>query len=143
MVLQDHTLKAALLVAVTFALSACGKQDEQSAAPTPAATSAPAFPTGNGDKQMTLADCDKLPNPKTADDSAAGLATAAAQGLKARSDCKKEVAARQDKPNADLARIREIKEGEEAERRRSAKSDEEYFKRIKEAGKTPLKQFDF
>jgi hypothetical protein len=143
MFLHDHTLKAALLVAVTLALSACGKQDEQPAPPTSTAASGPTFPTGNGDKPMTLADCDKLSNPKTADDSAAGLATAAAQGLKARADCKKEVAAQQDKPNADLARIREIKEGEEAERRRSAKSDEEFFKRIKEASKAPLRKFDF
>ena len=76
MVLHAHTTKAALLVALTLALAACGKQDAQPDASTPAAASTPAFPTGNGDKVMTLADCDKLPDPKPADDSAAGRAAA-------------------------------------------------------------------
>lgn len=143
MVLHTHTTKAALLVALTVALTACSKQDEQPAASTPAAASAPAFPTGNGDKVMTLADCDKLPDPKPADDSAAGRAAAVGQGQSARAACKKEVTAQQDKPNADLARVREIKEKEEAERNRRAQSDEAWNQRVKEAAKAPIKEYKY
>jgi hypothetical protein len=143
MVLHDHTLKAALLVAVTLALSACGKQDEQPAPPTSTAASGPTFPTGNGDKQMTLADCDKLSNPKTADDSAAGRAAAVAQGQSARAACKKEVTAQQDKPNADLARIREIKEKEQADLANRKISEQEWGKRLNEGANKPIKEYKY
>lgn len=143
MVLHAHTTKAALLVALTLALAACGKQDEQPAASTPAAASAPAFPTGNGDKQMTLAECDKLPDPKPADESAAGRAAAVGQGQAARAACKKEVAAQQDKPNADLARIREIKESEQAERDARKVSEAEWKRGVKEGAKQPIKEYKY
>lgn len=143
MVLHAHTTKAALLVALTLALAACGKQDEQPAASTPAAASAPAFPTGNGDKVMTLADCEKLPDPKPADDSAAGRAAAVGQGQSARAACKKEVTAQQDKPNADLARIREIKEKEEADRVARKVSEAEWKQGVKEGAKQPIKEYKY
>lgn len=143
MVLHAHTTKAALLVALTLALAACGKQDAQPDASTPAAASAPAFPTGNGDKPMTLADCDKLPDPKPADDSAAGRAAAVGQGQAARADCKREVAAKQDKPNADLARIREIKEKEQADQANRKISEQEWGKRLNEGANKPIKEYKY
>ena len=126
--------QAALLLALAIALTACGKQDEQPA---------PAFPMGNGDKATTLADCDKLPDPKPADDSAASRGGAVAQGQAARAACKKEFAARQDKPNADLARIREIKEKEEADRAQRKVSEEEWKRAIKEGSSAPLREYKY
>ena len=140
MVAHANTAKSALLIALALALAACGKQDEQPAASTPAAASAPAFPTGNGTQAMTLEDCDKLPDPKPADDSAAGRAAAVGQGQSARAACKKEVAAR---PNADLARIREIKENEEADRLQRQKSEAEWRQGVKEGSKKPIKQYTY
>lgn len=143
MVPHAHTTKAALLVALTLALAACGKQDAQPDASTPTAASAPAFPTGNGDKAMTLADCDKLPDPKPVDDSAAGRAAAVGQGQAARADCKREVTAKQGKPNADLARIREIKEKEDADREARKVSEAEWKQGIKEGAKQPIKEYKY
>lgn len=136
MFLHAHTTKAALLVGLTLALAACGKQEDQPAA-------SPAFRTGNGEKVRTAADCDKLPDPKPADESAAGRATAVSQGVAARAACKKEVAAQQDKPNADLARIREIKEKEEAERVGRKVSEEEWKRGIREGASRPLKEYKY
>jgi len=138
MVLHAHTTKAALLVALTLALAACGKQDEQ-----PDAASAPAFPTGNDDKAMTLADCDKLSDPKPADDSAAGRAAAVGQGQATRAACKKEVTAQQDKPNADLTRIREIKEKEQADQANRKISEQEWGKRLNEGANKPIKEYKY
>jgi hypothetical protein len=143
MVLLAHTTKATLLVALSLALVACGKQDEPPVVSAPAAASAPAFPTGNGTKPMTPADCDKLPDPKPADDSAAGRATAVSQGLAARAACKKELAMQQDKPNADLARIREIKEKEQADQAERKISEKEWGKQLNEGSGKPLKEYKF
>lgn len=129
MALFTHTTQAALLVALSLALAGCGKQEEPAAAA--------AFPAGNADKPLTLAECAKLPDPKPADDSAASRATAVSQGVAAREACKKEVAM-QDKPNADLARIREIKEKEDAERTVAKQSEEEFRRGLKEGGAKPL-----
>ncbi len=141
MAVHAHIARGALFIAVALALAACTKQDDQAGAAAPAAASAPAFPTGNEDKQMTAADCDKLPDPKPADDSAAGRAAAVGQGQAARAACKKDVAARQ--PNADLARIREIKENEEAERLDRKKSEAEWRQGVKEGSKKPIKQYTY
>jgi hypothetical protein len=143
MVLHTHTTKAVLLVALTIGLTACGKQDERAAASMPAAASASAFPTGNADKVMTLADCDKLPDPKPADESAAGRAAAVGQGQSARADCKRAVAAKQDKANADLARIREIKEKEDAAGEARRVSEAEWKRGIKEGAKQPIKEYKY
>ena len=95
MALLTHTTKGALVVALTLVLAACDKQDEQLAA---------ALPTGNSDKPaLTLAECDKLPDPKPRDESAAGKATAVSEGMAARQACKKAAAAQQDKANAEPA----------------------------------------
>lgn len=143
MFLQAHTAKAALLVALTLALAGCGKQEEQPAASPAAAVSSPAFPTGNGDKVLTAADCDKLPDPKRVDESAAGRATAVSQGVAARAACKKEAAAQLDKPNADLARIREIKEKEQVDHADRKISEKEWGKRVKEGGSKPVREFKY
>jgi hypothetical protein len=98
---------ASLIAACALALAACGKQTDN--------TTAPAAPAQPG--AFTASDCERLPDPKALDDSAAGKATAVSQGVAAREACKKTATAQQDndKPNADLARIREIKEREQAE----------------------------
>lgn len=128
------TIKAALLVAFVLALAACGKQEEP-----PTATP---FPTGN-DKVLTVAECEKLPDPKPRDDSAAGRATAVSEGVAARAACKKTAEAAQDKPNADLARIREIKEKEQAEQAARKVTEAEWKKGIKEGGAKPVKEYKY
>jgi len=140
MVQHAHTGKAALLIALTLALAACGKQDAPPSGAAAPAASAASIPMGNG-KSLTVADCDKLPDPKPADDSAAGRAAAVGQGQAARAACKKEVAAQQ--PNADLARIREIKEHEEADRVGRKKSEEEWRQGVKDGSKQPLKKYSY
>lgn len=137
-----HTTKAALLLGLALALVACGKQDSPATASAAAASSS-AFPAGNGDTVLTAADCDRLPDPKASDDSAAGRATAVSQGVAARAACKKAAAAQQDKPNADLARIREIKEKEQADLADRKISDKEYGKRFVEGGSQPIREFKY
>lgn len=144
MFLHVHTTKAALLVALMLGLAACDKQSEQPGSDsTSGAASAPSFPTGNGTTALTLADCDKLPDPKSADDSAAGRATAFSLGVAARAACKKEVTAQQEKPNADLARIREIKEKEQADLAGRKVSEKEWGRRINEGSGKPLKEYKY
>jgi hypothetical protein len=140
-----NTTKVALLTAMSLALAACGKQDDQAASPASASAqaSAPAFPTGNAQAPASVADCDKLPDPKPTDDSATSRATAVSLGIAARRDCKKAIERQQDTANADLARIREIKEKEEAERTSRKISDEEWARRVKEAGKAPVKEYKY
>jgi hypothetical protein len=124
-------------------LTACGKHDEQ-AAPAAASASASASPTTNAHQTTTTAaDCDKLPDPKPADESAAGRATAVSQGIAARAACKKAVANQQNTANADLARIREIKEKEQADQASREKSSKEWFGNVKKAGQAPLKEFKY
>ena len=134
--------KTALLLGLALALAACGKQDDQATA-SPAAAASSAFPAGNSDNVRTAADCDRLPDPTTPDDSAAGRATAVSQGVAARAACKKAVAAQQDKPNADLARIREIKEKEQADLADRNISEKEFGKRFKEAGSQPIREYKY
>lgn len=143
MAANSHIIKAALLVAMSLALAACGKPDEQPAASAPAAASVPGFPAGTSDKAATLADCDKLPDPEPADDSAAGRATAVSKGVAARADCKKQVTAQQDKSSADLARIREIKEKEQADIASRKTSEEEWGKRLNESANKPIKKYKY
>lgn len=139
MAMHAHISRGTLLIAVALALAACTKQDDQSG--TAGATAAStAFPAGN-EKAMTAADCDKLPDPRPADDSAAGRAVAVGQGQAARAACRKGVAARQ--TNADLARIREIKENEEADRLDRKKSEVEWRRGVKEGAKKPIKQYTY
>ena len=134
MALFTHTTQAALLVALSLALVGCGRQEEPAAAA--------AFPAGNADKPLTLAECERLPDPKPADDSAASKATAVSQGVAAREACKKEVAL-QDKPNADLARIREIKEKEQADQAARKISEKEWGQRINESAGKPIKEYKY
>lgn len=136
--------KFALVITLALFMVGCGKQEETVTTP-PTAASEPAFPTGNGDKVMvmTIADCDKLPDPKPTDDSAAGRATAVSQGVATRAACKKEVTALQDKPNADLARIRAIKEKEQADQADRKISEKEWGRRIKEGGSQPIRELKY
>lgn len=134
MSLHAHTTKGALIVAFSLVLAACGKQEQPPATP---------IPTGNDKPTITAADCDKLPDPKPTDDSAAGKATAVSQGIAARAACKKGVEAQQDKSNADLARMREIMEKQEAERSAAKQSDEEFRRGLKEGAKAPLRNFKY
>lgn len=140
MAMHAHISRGALLIAVALALAACTKQDDQSGTAGPTAAST-ALPAGNEKKAMTAADCDKLPDPRPADDSAAGRAVAVGQGQAARAACRKGVAARQ--TNADLARIREIKENEEADRLDQKKSEVEWRRGVKEGAKKPIKQYTY
>lgn len=133
MSLHAHTTKGALIVALSLVMAACGKQE-------PAATSLPA---GNGAAPLTVADCDKLPDPKPTDDSPTGKATAVSLGIAARRDCKKVIERQQSAANADLTRIREIKEREEAERTSRKISEEEWKRRVKEGGKAPVKEYKY
>ena len=144
MALHPNITKAALLVALTFALAGCGKQEGLPAETSSAGTaSSSPFPTGNGVKALTLADCDTLPDPRSADDSAAGRATAVSLGAAARAACKKELVTQQEKPNADLARIREIKEKEQADQADRKISEKEWGKRINEGSGKPLKEYKY
>lgn len=127
-----QTTKAALLVAA-LVLAACGKQEEP-----PAITQ---YPTENY-MGLTVAECEKLPDPKPHDDSAAGRATAVSQGAASRAACKKTAEAA-DKPNADLARIREIKEKEQADQAARKVTEAEWKKGIKEGGAKPVKEYKY
>ena len=131
MTLLAQTTKGTLLAAVLLALVACGKPEEPSAPP-PAGSELP----------TSAADCDKLPDPKPADDSAAGRATAVSEGKAAREACKKAVAKR-DAGNDDLARIREIKENEEADRKSRKVAEEEWKRGVKEGAEQPLKEYKY
>lgn len=132
-----YTTKGSLIVAFLLVLAACGKQDEPAAPPT-ASASAPAFPAGNAN---SLADCDKLPDPKPRDDSAAGRATAVSEGVAARAACKK--AAANPQANADLARIREIKEKEQADLAARKVSEEEWKRGVKEGSSQPIRELKY
>lgn len=127
---------AGLMAACALALAACSKQPDTPTAPAAQTAQPGAF---------TAADCDRLSDPKALDDSAAGKATAVSQGMAAREACKKTATAQQDKdkPNADLARIREIKEREEAQRNAAKVSEEEFKRGFKEGAKQPLRDFKY
>lgn len=131
---QAHITWGATIVALSLALASCGKQ-EQAAPITVEPTKAAAPPTA--------ADCDKLPDPKPHDDSAAGKATAVSEGVAARDACKRAVSTQQDKANADLARIRAIKEKEEAERSARKVSEGEWKRGVKDGSKQPIKEYKY
>ncbi|RZI60603.1 MAG: hypothetical protein EOP14_00565 [Pseudomonas sp.] len=133
MTLCTNTIKGATLVALSLVLVACGKQQAQD--------EASSFPTGNDEAHIAAGDCDKLPDPKPADNSAAGRARAVSDGVAARAACKKR--AGQDKSNADLTRIREIKEAEHAAATNAKQSEDEFRKGIKEGGARPVRDFKY
>lgn len=135
MALHAHINTGALIVALSLALAACGKQEQPTTPASEAKTQAP----------LTAADCDKLPDPKPRSESAAGRATAISEGVAARSACKRAVAAQADQnsPNADLARIREILEKQEAEREAQKVSEKEWGKNINQDSGKPFKQYKY
>lgn len=132
MSLQAGVNSSALIVTLAIALAGCGKKEEPGAAP--ASESSASAP-------LTAADCDRMPNPSPTDDSAAGRSTAVSQGVAARAACKR--AASAPEANADLARMREIMEKQEAERKGQKLSNEESARRVKEAGKAPVKEYKY
>ncbi len=133
-----HT-KATLLIAISLAVGACSKQEETPPATPANAASAPVSPNA-----MTAADCDKLPDPARSDDSAAGRAAAVSQGQALRRSCKKTVEqAQETKPNADLARIREIKEKEQSDQSAREKSNKEWFGNLSKGAKQPVKEYKY
>lgn len=115
-------------------LSGCTKEDPSASAPA-ASSPQPASP-------QSAADCDKLPDPISSDVSAAGRAAAVSQGAAARDACKRQFGAL-DKGNADLARIRQIKEIEQAEREARKTSEEKWRQDVKRGGNAPLKQYTY
>jgi hypothetical protein len=127
-----------LILALLLALSACTKQDEP---PKPD----PASPTGTTQQApMSAADCDRLPDPRPIDDSAAGRARAVSEGMAAREACKKAAAVTpQDKANADLARIRQIKEKEQADQAARRMTEQEWGQRINESSGKPIKEYKY
>lgn len=134
MTLCKYIIKSAFIAALTLELAACGKQEgsvpgESITSPTP----------------ITAADCDKLPDPRPLDESAAGKARALMEGQNARELCKKTINAQQanDQSNADLARIRAIKEKEEAEREASRMSAKEASDALKKGSAEPLRELKF
>lgn len=132
MTLSAKTIKAAILIALPLALVACGKSEQPVAK---------VFPTGNTKTVVTAADCSKLPDPKPADDSAAGRARAVSDGTAARAACMKGTG--RDTAAADLARIREIKESELADQTSAKQSEGEFRKGIKEGGARPVRNFKY
>ena len=129
-----------LVLTASLALAACGQQDQTpSDSPSQAAATTP---VGNA-VSMTAADCERLPDPKSSEDSAAGRAAAAARGSAPRAACQKAVVASPTTSDSDLARIRQIMEKEEAERAAQKAADKEYGRRLSEAGKAPLKQYKY
>lgn len=133
--IQAHITRGATIVALSLLLAACGKQ-EQPAPPAVEPANAAAAP-------LSAAECEKLPDPKPRDDSAAGKATAVSEGMAARDACKRALSSQQDKTNADLARIREIKEKEEAERKAKKVSEDEWKRGIKDGSKQPVKEYKY
>lgn len=126
------SIASALIVALSLALASCTKQDQPLE---PAKANTP----------LTSADCDSLPDPRPLDDSPAAKARAVNEGLSSRAACKKAVAALQskDKPDSDVARIREIMEKQEAERAAQEQRSQQHRAAIKEGGAKPLREFKY
>jgi hypothetical protein len=119
---------ASLLVAGVVFVSACTKEE-------------PVGPSTSAVVQ-SASDCDKVPDPKSSDESAAGRAAAATQGASARAACKRDISAF-DKGNADLRRIREIQEKQQAERDSRKVSEEQWRHDMKRGASAPLKQYSY
>ena len=123
-----------MLIALALMLGACSKPEEPTSTPAPDATTA---------APLSAADCDRMPDPAPTDDSAAGRSTAVSRGVAARTACKRAASAPPGQTNADVARMREIMEKQEAERKGQKISDEEWARRVKEAGKAPVKEYKY
>lgn len=127
---QAHVIRGAAIVALSLALVACGKQEQP--APTPAEPTKVAAP-------LSAVECDKLPDPPPADDSAAGRANAVSAGIAARNECKKAGAAKPD----DLAKMRQLMEKEAADREAAEKRLKSNSEAIKEGGARPIRDLKF
>ncbi len=139
MVRHPHPLEATLMVALVLALAACGKQDDPPAAPAQAAAAAPSAPVATTVAQVSLADCDKLPDPRPADNSATGRATAVILGQNARRACKNEVTAR-NHPEVDPDRIRTVKGSDGADH---PMTEAEWKQGIKDGARAPIKDYKY
>lgn len=133
----------ALVLALSGLLAGCDKAEEKQVAAIAASAAQDAFPVGNASPALKAGDCENIPNPKPTDDSAASQATAVSQGMAARAACKKAADAALEKPNADLARIREIKEKEQADEASRKISEKEWGKRLNEGAGKPIKDYKY
>ena len=127
---QANITRGAAIVALSLALAACGKQEPP--APTPVEPTKPAAP-------LSAAECEKLPDPPPADDSAAGRANAVSAGIAARSECKKAAVAQQN----DLAKMRQLMEKEAADREAAEKRSKSSSEAMKEGGARPIRDLKF
>lgn len=119
------TVAAVLAVAAVVSLAGCGKSDEQTLS------------------KGAPINCNALADPRPADESAAARAAATAQGMAAREACRKPPSSAQDKANADLARIREIKEKEQKELNDKKISEKEWGKQLNKGANTPIKEYKY
>lgn len=138
--------RAGLSIGLLSMLSACDQGTSPTAPPvasTEVAASA-AQPMRQASGPMTAAECDRLRDPAPADMSAASRATSVVQGIANRAACKREAEAAQNSvATAELTRIREIKEKEQADLRQQKISEKEWAKRLNEGAGKPVKEYKY
>lgn len=116
-----------VFVSLVVLFTACSKQEP----------STESFPVGNGGDALSAAECDRIPDPPALDDSAASRSIAVSQGVALRNACKENARSQSDARNSDLARIRAIKEKEDAQSTSSALSQKQYNNEAKDAASKP------
>lgn len=133
---------SAMALLTVVLVAGCEKPDDQATVAPPAAA-----PPATAAQQSTLnaADCDRLADPAPTDNSAAGRATAISQGMAARQACKRAANAGSapNQANADLARIRAIKEQEVAEKDATKISEAEWKERMRKGANAPLRELKY
>jgi predicted small lipoprotein YifL len=129
---QAHITRGATVVALLLALAACGKQEPVPPAPTAVEPTKAVAP-------LTAAECEKLPDPAPANDSAAGRANAVSAGIAARNECKKAATQSQ----GDLAKMRQLMEKEAAEREAAKKRSKSMDDAMKEGGARPIRDLKY
>lgn len=138
--------RASLTIGILALLAGC-EQGETPRAPAMAPAEAPASASQHvrqASAPMTVAECDRLRDPVPADMSAASRATSVVQGIANRAACKREVEAAQNSvATAELTRIREIKEKEQADLREQKISEKEWAKRLNEGAGKPVKEYKY
>lgn len=116
------------VASLVILLAACSKQEAQPES----------FPAGNGGGDvLTVEECERLPDPPAADESAASRSAAVSQGAALRAACKENSATQAPGGKADLARIRELKEKEDAQRSSATLSQKQYNDEAKDAASKP------
>lgn len=116
-----------VFASLVILLAACSKQEP----------STESFPVGNGGDALSAGECERIPDPPALDDSAASRSIAVSQGVALRAACKENARLQSDAGNSDLARIRAIKEKEDAQSTSSALSQKQYNNEAKDAASKP------